>query len=140
LFSRVRSLFRALGWRREFEEGMAEELRFHIDQYTEDLVRSGLSREEAGRRARIEFGGLSSVKGECREARGLYLFDELVRELRHASRLLRKTPGFTAAAILTIALCLGANLTVFAVIDAILLRPLPESGRGTRRSFNHQLL
>ena len=125
MFQRVRSLLRALTSRRDFEAGMAEELRFHIGQYTDDLVRSGMPREQAGRRARIEFGGVTRVEGECREARGLYPFDELERELRYSVRLLRKAPGFTATALLTLALCLGANLTIFAVIDAILLRPLP---------------
>ena len=125
MFKRLRSLFRVLTSRRDFEDGMTEELRFHIEQYTEDLMRSGVSREEAVRRARIEFGSLNSVKGDCREARRLHLFDELVRELTYAGRLLRKTPGFTVTALLTLALCLGANLTIFAVIDSVLLRPLP---------------
>jgi predicted permease len=125
MFRRFRSLFRVLTSRRDFENGMSEELRFHIDQYAGDLVRSGVSPEEANRRAHIEFGGLNTVKGDCREARGLHLFDELGRELRYAARLLRKTPGFTATALLTLALCLGANLTIFAVIDSVLLRPLP---------------
>jgi predicted permease len=130
VFQRVRSLFGVLTSRRDFEAGMNEELRFHIEQYTEDLMRSGVPREEALRRARLEFGGLNTVKGDCRQARGLYLFDELERELRYAARLLRKTPGFTATALLTLALCLGANLTIFAVIDAILIRPLPFPNAG----------
>ncbi len=130
MFKRFRSLFRVLTSRRDFEDGMTEELRFHIEQYTDDLVSSGVPPEEAARRARIEFGGLNSVKGDCREARGLRLFDELGRELRYALRLLRKTPGFTATALLTLALCLGANLTIFAVIDSILLRPLPFPAAG----------
>jgi len=110
---------------------MSEELRFHVEQYAEDLRRSGVPREEAFRRARTEFGAVDAVRSDCREARGLYLFDELARELRYAIRLLRKTPGFTATALLTLALCLGANLTIFAVLDAILVRPLPfpDAGR-----------
>ena len=125
MFKRLRSLFRVLTRRREFEEGMTEELRFHIEQYTDDLVRSGMSPEKAARHARIEFGSLDSVKGNCREERGLHLLDEFLRELSYAARLLRKTPGFTATALLTLAVCLGANLTIFAVIDSVLLRPLP---------------
>ncbi|HLJ45530.1 MAG TPA: ADOP family duplicated permease [Bryobacteraceae bacterium] len=130
MFQRVRSLFRVLASRRNFESGMNEELRFHIEQYAEDLTRSGVPREEALRRARIEFGTFDAVKGDCRDARGLFLFDELARELRYAARLLRKSPGFTATALLTLALCLGANLTIFAVIDAILVRPLPFPSAG----------
>ena len=125
MFTRLRSFLRALASRREFEDGMDAELSFHIEEYTGELVRSGVPPEEAGRRARMELGGLNSVKGGCRTARGLHVFDELSRELRHAVRLLRKTPGFTTAALLTLALCLGANLAIFAVLDSILLRPLP---------------
>jgi len=122
---RLRSLFRVLTSRRDFEEGMSGELRFHIDQLTEDLARSGVPRQEAARRARMEFGSLNAVAEECREARGLNPFDELIRQLRHAARWLRKTPGFTATALMTLAVCLGANITIFAVVDSILLRPLP---------------
>jgi predicted permease len=125
MLKRLRSLFRVLRRRRDFEDGMTEELRFHVEQYADDLVRSGMSPEKAARHARIEFGSLDSVKGDCREERGLHLFDEFRRELRYAARLLGKTPGFTATALLTLAACLGANLTIFAVIDSVLLRPLP---------------
>jgi predicted permease len=131
MLRRLRSLSRALTRRREFEDCMREELRFHVEQYTDDLVRSGMSPEKAARHARIEVGSLNSVKEDCREESGLYLFDEFRRELSYAARLLRKTPGFTATAVLTLAVCLGANLTIFAVIDSVLLRPLPfpEPGR-----------
>src|SRR5580704_14902997 len=103
MFKRFRSVLRALMGRRDFEAGMTEELRFHIEQYTDDLVRAGVPREEAGRRARMELGSINSVKGDCREARGLHLFDELLRETSYAARLLRKTPAFTTTAILTLA-------------------------------------
>ncbi len=122
---RFRSLLGVLFGRGDFEAGMTQELRFHLEQYTADLIRSGISPEEAARRARLEFGGLNSVRGECREARGLWFFDELRREIKQAARVLRKTPGLTATALLTLTICIGANLTIFAAIDSILLRPLP---------------
>lgn len=125
MFKRWRSLFRALNRRRDFEDGMSDELRFHIEQYTEELVRSGMSREKAARQIRMELGSPVNIKADCREAFGLHLFDEFRRELSYAARLLRKTPAFTATALLTLAVCLGANLTIFAVIDSVLLRPLP---------------
>src|SRR3984957_18968370 len=131
MFKRLRSLFRVLTRRREFEEGMSEELRFHIEQYTDELVRSGVTPEKAARLAQGELGSLTNIKGDCREAFGVHLFDELRRQLTYAARLLRKTPGFTATALLTLTVCFGANLTIFAVIDSVLLRPLPfpEPGR-----------
>jgi predicted permease len=125
MIARFRSLFRVLTRRREFEDGMSEELRFHVEQYTDDLVRSGMSPKEAARRIRMELGSPINIKKDCRESFGLQLFDELRRELSYAIRLLRRTPGFTIAALLTLAVCLGANLTIFAVIDSVLLRPLP---------------
>jgi predicted permease len=125
VLKRIRSLFRALKFRDDFEKGMTEELRFHIDRYIADLVRSGTAPKEAARRALIEFGNLNNAQEDCREACGLHPFDELRRQLRHAGRLFRKTPQFTATALVTLAVCLGANLTIFAVVDSILLRPLP---------------
>jgi predicted permease len=130
VLNRLRSLLRVIKSRPEFEQGMSEELRFHIEQYTDDLVRSGVPPQEAARRARIEFGSLNSVQEECREARGLRPLDELCRQVRHAARLLCKTPSFTATALLTLGVCLGANLTIFAVVDSILLRPLPFPNAG----------
>ncbi|HEV8041547.1 MAG TPA: ABC transporter permease [Bryobacteraceae bacterium] len=125
MWKRLRSLYRVLTGRRQFEDGMSEELRFHIEQFTDDLIHRGKSPEKAARLARIEFGSVQNIKTDCREARGLQLVDELLRESRYAVRSLRKTPGFTATALLTLGICLGANLTIFAVMDSILLRPLP---------------
>jgi predicted permease len=125
MFKRLRSFFRVLTRRRDFEDGMTDELRFHVEQYTDELVRAGMSSEKAARLAQQELGSLTNIKGDCREAFGVHLFDEFRRELSYAARLLRKTPGFTATALLTLAVCLGANLTIFSVIDSVLLRPLP---------------
>ena len=80
---------------------------------------------EAARQARLAFGNVENVREDCREARGLRVLDDLRREVAYAARLLRKTPGISATALATLALCLGANLTIFAVVQSILLRPLP---------------
>jgi predicted permease len=125
MFARFRSLFRALTSRRDFEAGMTEELRFHIEQYAEDLRRSGISLEEAHRRARIEFGGVNTVQDDCRDARGLLFFDELSRGLHYAVRQLRRNPGFTVTVVFTLALSIGANTAIFSIVNALLLKSLP---------------
>jgi predicted permease len=109
--------------RSRMEREMDAELRFHIEAFAEDLIRRGVSREEALRRARIEFGGVERAKEECREARGLGFIVSLLQDLRFGLRMMRKNLGFTAAAVLALALGIGVNTTVFTAFDALTMRP-----------------
>ncbi|HEY3738377.1 MAG TPA: ABC transporter permease [Bryobacteraceae bacterium] len=116
--------------RRQFESEMDAELRFHLEAYVNDLVRSGVERKEAERRGRLEFGATESIKDECRQAWGLQQIDELRADLRLTFRTIRRNPGFAAIAILSLALGIGANSAIFGLIDAVMLRELPVRDPG----------
>src|SRR6266478_4575317 len=112
LLYRLRALFR----RNAVEHELDHELRFHFDQQVEKYVVSGLDRAEAVRQARLKVGGLQQLKEECREARGTFTLETVIRDLGYALRMWRKNPLFALAAITAIGLGIGVNAAVFTIV------------------------
>ncbi len=131
--SRLRTWWRAVTRREELAAQLDEELRFHIESCAEDLMAKGVPREEAMRRARAELGSVAAARENSRQAWGTRFVDELRGDLRHAFRLLAKSPGFAAIAIGSLALGIGANTVIFTAAQHMLLDrlavPHPEQLR-----------
>src|SRR5438445_5109537 len=118
---RLRSIFR----REQVEQDLEEEMRYHLERKTEEYAAAGLASDEARHAAMRAMDGMERHKEECRDTRRVNWLEDFLQDLKFAVRMLRRTPGFAAVVVLTLALGIGANSAIFSVIDGILLQPLP---------------
>src|SRR5438876_1057835 len=124
-FYKVSLRFRSLFRKSTVEQELTDELRFHLEEVIEEKIAKGTTLEEARYAALSEVGGVEQIKEECRDMRRVNYLEDFLQDIRYGLRQLRRSRGFTAVVVLSLALGIGANTAIFSLIDAVMMRMLP---------------